>query len=175
MARWGSPEGVTDVLLVHQVLGVRHHASFIICYGLRCAISQPWNGTSAANSHFSVTKSALFLLLAAGASVSRPLIFFSESTVLLIREESIRIHSNILNFVADCSLVFFLFWWAAGVFLRPQLRATWRPTSIRANWCRRTCRWPRNCRRRRITGPKCRARNSTLTCKCQTHTNIVHW
>lgn len=174
MARWGSLEGVTDVLLVHQVLAVRHHASFIICYGLPCAIAQPWNGTPAANSHFSVTKSALFYY--SGWSISVPtvnLLFWT--TVLFIREESVRIHSNTLNFVPGCSLVFLLFWWAAGVFLRPQLRATWRPTSIRANWCRRTCRWPRNCRRRRITGPKCRARNSILTCKCQTHTNIGHW
>lgn len=47
-----------------------------------------------------------------------------------------------------------------------QLRATWRPTSIRAVWCRRTCRWPRSCRRRRIRELRSRARNSMLTCGC---------
>lgn len=81
---------MTDVLRAHQVPGVRHRASFIICYGPLCAILQPWNGTSAVNIHSSVTKSALCLLLAAGVSVSPPLILFpaaSESTVLLIGGE----------------------------------------------------------------------------------------
>lgn len=67
-------EGVTDAPHAYQVAGVRHQAGFIICYGPQRAITQPWNGTSAANIHFSVTKSALCLLSETEASVSSALI-----------------------------------------------------------------------------------------------------
>lgn len=51
-----------------------------------------------------------------------------------------------------------------------QSRATWHPTSTRAAWCSRTCRWPSVCRRRRTSGPKPRARDSIATCESpQTH------
>lgn len=49
---------------------VRQQVGFIICYGPQQAITQPWNSTSAANTHFSMTKSALCLLLETEASVS---------------------------------------------------------------------------------------------------------
>ncbi len=68
---------MSDALHAHQVLGVRQQAGFIICYGPQRAITQPWNGTSAANIHFSVTKSALCLLPETEAPVSSTLISVS--------------------------------------------------------------------------------------------------
>ena len=70
-------EGVSDALCAYQVPGVRQQAGFIICYGPQRAITQPWNGTSAVNIHFSVTKSALWLLPETEASASSALILFS--------------------------------------------------------------------------------------------------
>lgn len=139
---------------------------------------QPWSATSAVNSHPSVTRRALCLFLAAGASVSRPLILFSAAS-----ESTVPISSRIrpgnglwcilwrgVRFV--CVLFCFN---ELLMSLPPQLRVTWRPTSTRANWCRRTFRWPRNYRRRRTSGPKYKPRNSTMTCRWQpdrlTHTH----
>lgn len=77
IARWNRAEGVSDALHAYQVPGVRQQAGFIICYGPQRAITQPWNDTSAANIHFSVTKSALCLLPEAEASAPSKLILFS--------------------------------------------------------------------------------------------------
>lgn len=55
-----------------------------------------------------------------------------------------------------------------------QLRATWPPMSIRAVWCRTTCRWPRSSKRRRMRGPRWRLRKRTLTCRCPSHVSLMH-
>lgn len=55
-----------------------------------------------------------------------------------------------------------------------QLRATWPPMSIRAVWCRTTCRWPRSSKRRRMRGPRSRLRKRTLPCRCPSHVSLIH-
>lgn len=69
---------MSDALRALQVAGVRQQAGFIICYGPQRAITQPWNGTSAANIHFSVTKSTLCLLAETEASASSTLVFSAD-------------------------------------------------------------------------------------------------
>lgn len=66
---------MSDALHALQVAGVRQQAGFIICYGPQHAITQPWNGTSAENIHFSVTKRALCLLAQTEVSASSTFIF----------------------------------------------------------------------------------------------------
>lgn len=68
---------MSDALHAYKALGVRQQAGFIICYGLQRAITQPWNDASAANTHFSVTKSTLCLLPETEAPVSSTLILLS--------------------------------------------------------------------------------------------------
>lgn len=77
ITRCNRAERVSDALHAYKVLGVRQQAGFIICYGPRRAITQPWNDASAVNVHFSVTKSSLCLLPQTEVSVSSTFILFS--------------------------------------------------------------------------------------------------
>lgn len=68
---------MSDAVHAYQVLRVRQQAGFIIRYGPQRAITQPWNGTSAANPHFSATKSVFCLSPETEESASSTFILFS--------------------------------------------------------------------------------------------------
>lgn len=111
----------------------------------RSAVPRPRHGTSAAESNLSVSEVAACLSPETEASV------FSQTLQLLRGRKSITnagLREN--NLVCVYTRTHARVESGACVFCVQQLKATWRPTSTRAVWCRRTFRWPRSCRRKRI-------------------------